>query len=176
MPSVGERLPGYTAAAAGILGLDLLTKTVIEHRLDGPGHSIPVFGDWLHLRLVYNPGAAFGLHLGEHSRWIFLVIAIAAVILLTGLAWKGRTADRLRLLSLGLVAGGAAGNLIDRIRSPLGVIDFLDLGIGGYRWPTFNVADIGVTLGAIALAVSFWLEDSRRSRINPARARTPSTG
>ena len=64
----------------------------------------------------------------------------------------------------GLVAGGAAGNLIDRVRSPQGVVDFLDVGLSTMRWPTFNVADIGVTCGAIALAVSFWLEDARRSR------------
>src|SRR5258705_2211813 len=64
--------------------------------------------------------------------------------------------DRFRQLALGLVAGGAAGNLIDRIRSARGVVDFLDVGIGAYRWPTFNVADIAVSCGAIALAISLW--------------------
>jgi signal peptidase II len=71
--------------------------------------------------------------------------------------------DSFRQLALGLVAGGAAGNLIDRIRSERGVVDFLDVGIGALRWPTFNVADIAVSCGAIALVISMWREDSRRA-------------
>ena len=173
MPSGGERLSGYAAAAAGILGLDVLTKAVIERaHLLQHGQSVPVFGDWLHLRLVYNPGAAFGLEVGEHSRWVLLAIALGALVILTALAWRTPAGDRLRLLALGMVAGGAAGNLIDRIRSPLGVVDFLDLGLGAFRWPTFNVADVGVALGAVTLAVSIWLEDARRTRTRS----TPSPG
>src|SRR5437867_4434822 len=61
-------------------------------------------------------------------------------------------------------AGGAAGNLVDRIRTAQGVVDFIDVGIGPHRWPTFNVAEMGVSCGAIALAVSLWLEDARRAR------------
>lgn len=171
MRSVAERLPRYAASSAGVLALDLVTKAWIERSFD---HSrvVPVLGEWFQLRLVYNPGAAFGLDLGPYSRWIFLVIAVVAVVTLTRLAWTTPPGDRLRLWALGLVAGGAAGNLFDRVRSPLGVVDFLDLGVGALRWPTFNVADIGVSLGAIALAVSFWLEDARRTRV----ASTPSTG
>lgn len=171
MRSVAERLPRYAASAAGVLGLDQVTKAWIERSFD---HSrvVPVLGEWFQLRLVYNPGAAFGLDLGPYSRWIFLVIAVVAVVTLTRLAWTTAPADRLRLWALGLVAGGATGNLFDRVRSPLGVVDFLDLGVGALRWPTFNLADIGVSLGAIALAVSFWLEDARRTRV----ASTPSTG
>ena len=78
--------------------------------------------------------------------------------------------DRFRQLALGLVAGGAAGNLIDRIRSGRGVVDFLDVGIGALRWPTFNVADIAVSCGAIALAISLWREDARRPEPESASA------
>ncbi|MEZ4458000.1 MAG: signal peptidase II, partial [Gemmatimonadales bacterium] len=103
------------------------------------------------------------LHLGPYSRWIFMGIACVAVI---GITWRSRAADWgdwLRQIAAGLVVGGAAGNLIDRIRSPQGVVDFIDLGLGLSRWPTFNVADIGVSCGAVALAISFWLEDARRA-------------
>jgi signal peptidase II len=62
-------------------------------------------------------------------------------------------------MALGLVCGGAIGNLIDRIRSPVGVVDFLDIGFGNWRWPTFNVADIAVTTGAILLAWALWGEE-----------------
>lgn len=170
MPSAGERRTAYALTGALVLGLDLLTKALVE-TLSHPHRALPVVGEWIQLRLVYNPGAAFGFHLGPWSRWIFLAIAVGAVVLLTRMAFQTPPADRFRLVALGLVAGGAAGNLVDRARSPQGVVDFLDLGIGALRWPTFNVADIGVACGAIALAISFWLEDARRTRAAPG----PST-
>ena len=124
--------------------------------------GIAVLGDWFQLRLVYNQGAAFGLHLGPYSRWIFLTVAIVAVVVLRRMSRTSPPGDWFRQLALGLVAGGAAGNLIDRIRSTRGVVDFLDVGIGALRWPTFNVADIAVSCGAIALVVSMWREDVRQ--------------
>lgn len=143
--------------------LDVVTKRWAEASLL-PTPPVEVIGEWLRLRLVYNRGAAFGLHLGEYSRWIFLVIAAVAVV---GISWKARDAewrDWLRQIAAALVVGGAAGNLIDRVRGSAGVVDFIDVGVGATRWPTFNVADIGVSCGAVALAVSFWIEDSRRAR------------
>jgi signal peptidase II len=67
-----------------------------------------------------------------------------------------------------MVCGGAVGNVIDRIRSARGVVDFIDVGIGTYRWPTFNVADIAVTCGAIALAVVLWQEGRQADRLSGA--------
>jgi signal peptidase II len=93
-----------------------------------------------------------------------LVIALTAVI---GIAWRARAPDWdewFRQVAVSLVVGGAAGNLIDRIRHAKGVVDFIDVGIGTSRFPTFNVADIGVSCGAVALAISFWLEDARKAR------------
>jgi signal peptidase II len=86
---------------------------------------------------------------------------VLAVVVLTRMALTTPPLDRFRLLAVGLVAGGAAGNLVDRIRSPQGVVDFFDLGFAAMRFPTFNIADIGVSTGAVLLAVSFWLADSR---------------
>jgi signal peptidase II len=151
----------FVVAALVTVMLDLITKLIAEATLlRTPG--ISVIGDWFQLRLVYNPGAAFGLHVGPYSRWIFFVIALVAVVVLARLS-RSSPADRFRQLALGLVAGGAAGNLIDRVRSARGVVDFLDVGIGAHRWPTFNVADIAVSCGALALAVSLWREDARRA-------------
>jgi signal peptidase II len=62
-------------------------------------------------------------------------------------------------MALGLVCGGAVGNLIDRIRSPAGVVDFVDVGVGDLRWPTFNVADMAVSVGAFLLAWVLWGEE-----------------
>jgi signal peptidase II len=118
-----------------------------------------VIGDYLRLTLVYNPGAAFGLHVGEYSRWVFLALTVAALLILGRLYVSAPTGDRPRIISLALVCGGAIGNLIDRIRSDRGVVDFLDVGIGDARWPTFNVADMAVSIGAFLLAVVLWAED-----------------
>jgi signal peptidase II len=101
---------------------------------------------------------------GPYSRWVFFVIAAVAVVVLFRMSRSAPAGDWFRQLALGLVTGGAAGNLIDRVRSPQGVVDFLDVGIGTMRWPTFNVADIAVSLGAIALAISLWREDAEHSR------------
>ncbi|HEX7024749.1 MAG TPA: signal peptidase II, partial [Gemmatimonadales bacterium] len=67
----------------------------------------------------------------------------------------------LRAVALALVAGGAMGNLLDRVRSPLGVVDFIDVGIGDTRFWTFNLADLGVTAGALLLAAVLWRDDKR---------------
>ena len=146
---------------------DFITKRLAEQSLL-PFPPVEVAGEWVQLRLVYNQGAAFGLHLGPWSRWIFLVVAVVAIVLLFRLARSSPARDWMRQVSCALVAGGAAGNLVDRIRSAQGVVDFIDIGVGATRWPTFNLADMGVSVGAIALALSLWLEDARRSRTRAA--------
>ncbi|MGQ0703018.1 MAG: signal peptidase II [Gemmatimonadales bacterium] len=158
----GARPPAlFWAVALAILIADLVTKRLVElHLLPMP--PVTILGDWVQLRLVYNEGAAFGLDLGSYSRWIFMALAAVAVVLLYRLSANSARFDTLRQLACGLVTGGAAGNLIDRIRHAHGVVDFIDVGIGLHRWPTFNVADMGVSVGAILLAISLWLEDSRR--------------
>jgi signal peptidase II len=161
-PALGPLPRLFVLTAAVTVVLDLVTKLIAEATLlRTPG--ISVIGDWFQLRLVYNQGAAFGLHVGPYSRWIFFTVALVAVFVLARMSRTGPVSDRFRHMALGLVAGGAAGNLIDRIRSDRGVVDFLDVGIGALRWPTFNVADIAVSCGAIALAISLWREDARRT-------------
>jgi signal peptidase II len=118
-----------------------------------------LIGEYLRFTLVYNPGAAFGLHVGEYSRLVFTTLTIGALLILGWLYIGAAPGDRARITALSLVCGGAIGNLIDRIRSPLGVVDFLDVGVGDTRWPTFNVADMAVSLGAFILAIVLWAED-----------------
>jgi signal peptidase II len=167
MKSAAEARRLFWGMALAVLIVDLITKQIVE-RVLLPVPPVTVLGDWIQLRLVYNQGAAFGLDLGPWSRWIFLLIAFVAIVLLYRLARGSRPGDTLRHFSCGLVAGGAAGNLLDRIRSSQGVVDFIDVGVGTHRWPTFNVADMAVSCGAIVLAISLWLEDARRSRTEAA--------
>lgn len=158
MPSAAERRLFFGVLVAVLLA-DIAAKLAAQRWLGDSG--VPVAGDWVQLRLVFNPGAAFGLSVGSWSRVGFSIVAIVAIVLLHRLSARAEPGDWLRQLACGLVAGGAAGNLLDRLRSAQGVVDFLDVGIGPHRWPTFNVADIGVTVGALALAWSLWREDRR---------------
>ena len=136
--------------------LDVVTKALAVAKLSPIPQ--PVLGDWFTLQLVYNPGAAFGIHVGAYSRWVFIVLALTALVVLGLIVKQTAPADRGRLVALGLVCGGALGNLFDRLRHARGVVDFLDVGIGMHRWPTFNVADMAVTLGAVTLGVILWSE------------------
>jgi signal peptidase II len=162
----------FWGTAAAVVVVDFVTKLIADAFL---ARRLPlqVLGDFVQLRLVYNEGAAFGLHLGDNSRWIFFGLAILALFVLGSLVRGTRPGDRFRLLALALVCGGAVGNLIDRIRSPRGVVDFFDVGIGAWRWPTFNVADSAITIGAIALGISLWQEGRAQQRAKEARAAEP---
>jgi signal peptidase II len=139
--------------------LDVITKAVAERMLMPRGIPHEVLGNTVRLTLVYNPGAAFGLNLGSYSRWIFAVLTVVALVILARLYRSTAQHDAPRAAALGLVCAGAIGNLIDRIRSVFGVVDFIDIGIGDMRWPTFNVADMAVSVGAALLAWVLWQED-----------------
>jgi len=162
----------FWATAAAVVVADIATKVLAESALT-PTRPIPLIGDYVELRLVFNQCAAFGLCLGAYSRWIFFGLAIVALFVLRAMVRSARPGDRFRFASLALVCAGAVGNVIDRIRSPRGVVDFVDVGIGSARWPTFNVADSAITVGAIALAVSLWLEGRAQERTKEARAAEP---
>jgi signal peptidase II len=144
-----------------VLIIDLITKAVAVSVLAPSGMPDPVFGEWFRFALVYNPGAAFGLHLGAYSRWIFMALTAGALLILHRLYRETADTDLRRALAVSLVAAGAVGNVIDRIRTELGVVDFIDIGVGTHRWPTFNVADIAVSSGAFLLAWVLWGEDRR---------------
>jgi signal peptidase II len=141
-----------------VLVVDVITKAIAERELL---RGIPqeVLGNAVRLRLVYNPGAAFGLDLGPQSRWIFATLTVVALVILARLYRSTRAGHAARVAALALVCAGAIGNLIDRVRSFFGVVDFIDVGIGDSRWPTFNVADMAVSIGAGLLAWVLWQED-----------------
>lgn len=167
----GAKRPLFWLVAGGVVAADYLTKqaavAALAHR------PIPLLGDWLSLRLVYNPGAAFGIHVGEYSRWVFMLLAIVALFVLGSMVRQTEPSRVWRLLALGLVSGGAVGNLIDRIRSPRGVVDFVDIWIGRFHWPTFNLADMAVSCGALLLAWILWLEGRQAEPAAGAPADVP---
>ena len=147
----------FAGVVVAVIVLDLVTKSLAEARLPR-WRSVPVLGDFFQLQLVYNPGAAFGIHVGAYSRWFFLALTLVALAVLGVMAWHTKPGDRLRFYALAFVMAGATGNLIDRLRSARGVVDYLLFTVGPVRWPNFNVADMAVSCGAIALALALWRE------------------
>ncbi|HMA22309.1 MAG TPA: signal peptidase II [Gemmatimonadaceae bacterium] len=156
--------PLFWAVLGVVVIADVITKAIAVYSLVPQRIPHELFGDTVRFTLVYNPGAAFGLHLGAYSRWIFMVLTIGALFILGRLYRSTKDGDLLRTLAISLVCAGAIGNLIDRIRSAQGVVDFIDVGIGDARWPTFNVADMAVSIGAFLLAWVLWGEDTTNER------------
>lgn len=153
----------FWPALISVVVVDVVTKALAVQLL---ATHIPrrVFGDTLRFTLLYNPGAAFGLNVGPYSRPVFLGLALVALVVLWRM-YRDTPADHaLRALALGLVSGGAVANVINRLWSARGVVDFIDVGIGAARWPSFNAADMGISVGAILLAWTLWREGGGRPR------------
>jgi signal peptidase II len=138
--------------AAVVVVVDQLTTTWAVHRLArGPIHLLGP----LSLRLGVNTGSAFGLAKG----WAPVIGALAVVAIVVMVLASRRAHSDAMAVALGLVVGGAAGNLFDRLVRHYhgGVVDFIDLRY----WPTFNVADACITVGVIVLAWSLWRQGAR---------------
>lgn len=149
----------FTIVALAFLVADRITKHLAEGALV-PHLPRRVVGDFFRFTLTWNQSSAMGLFsFGPWSRWIFAIIAVAMLGVLVALLREAPATARWRAAALGAVAGGALGNLVDRILTGRGVTDFIDVGTGGWRFWTFNVADAGVTCGAILLAVLLWWEE-----------------
>ncbi len=165
----------FAGVVALVLVLDLVTKFLAEARL--PRYrSIPVLGDFFQLQLVYNPGAAFGIHVGDYSRWFFAVLTVIAIGVLVTMYRHTKAGDALRLYAIAAVLAGASGNLIDRLRSGRGVVDFLLFTVGSFHWPNFNVADMAVSCGAIALALALWNEGRHQTAAPAPEVAPPDQG
>jgi signal peptidase II len=162
----------FLGSLAIALPLDQLAKLAVVHWLTF-ADRIAVIDGFFYLTHVRNPGSAFGLFASspEPYRSIFF-IGITGVAILMIFSFYRRLApgDRLSALALGLVLGGAAGNLIDRIR--LGeVVDFLHFRLwGGYTWPDFNLADSFIVAGVALLVLELLATEGER------RAQSAATG
>ncbi|MDH3388416.1 MAG: signal peptidase II [Gammaproteobacteria bacterium] len=136
-----------------VIILDQATKQIAEARLvpHQPVNLFPYF-DWY---LTYNTGAAFSFlaSAGGWQRWLFTVIAIVISAVILQWLRKLPAEETVTAISLSLILGGAIGNLIDRVY--LGhVIDYIQVWLGSYPWPAFNIADAAISVGAIMLIVS----------------------
>lgn len=172
-PLTSPRNLAFASASAVILVGDIVTKRWAESAL--ALHSpVEVLGNLLRWTLTYNRGAAMSLSVGDLSRPFFSIVAIGMVGYLLVLLREAAPRARAVPLALGLLTGGAIGNLIDRLRHDRGVVDFIDVGTTSWRFWTFNVADIGVTCGAVLLALLLWREERRTHKLEATS--TPSSG
>lgn len=144
----------YWSLCALVAGADVVTKRIAEQALQPMHVPHEILGDVLRFTLTYNPGAAFSMSLGEYSRWGFTIMATVVLVVLFRSLKSADDGDVWQAAALGLVSGGAIGNLVDRLRHTHGVVDFIDIGLGDVRFWTFNVADMGVSIGAVMLIIA----------------------
>jgi signal peptidase II len=144
----------WSIVLGGVLA-DFISKRMVESALV-PHLPRPIIGEWVRFTLIYNPGAAMNLSFGDASRVVFSVIAAVMFVVIFRMLLQTRREDRWQAVALALIASGAIGNLVDRMRSARGVVDFIDVGIGASRFYTFNVADSMVSVGAVLLAILLW--------------------
>jgi len=140
-----RRAAALLAIAGGVLALDQWTKSLATHHLAGRP-PLDLLGEYVRLTYALNSGVAFSL--GAGSRFPFWLFSIAAALVILWLLFRGKVPRLGPQLALALILGGALGNLVDRVTTGL-VVDFIEVGVGRYRWPVFNVADSAVTVGVV---------------------------
>ena len=152
----------WFAVAVAIVVADQVTKAVVLSML-AYGQRIEV-APFFNLVLVFNKGAAFSFlaDAGGWQKWLFAGFALAAAVVVSVLIVRNPY-KRMFCTGLALILGGAVGNLIDRLRFGH-VVDFLDFHAAGWHWPAFNVADSGITLGAVVLILESFIHSEERTR------------
>lgn len=174
MPTARSRFADPTfwtvwGLAVVVFAIDRVTKGWAEQVL-APVGTLPLAGEWLRFTYVRNTGVAFGLGAGQSLPLV--AITLVALALVAAIAFSPRSRTWRRSIALGLIVGGASGNLLDRAR--LGsVIDFVDFGYRQNWWPVFNAADSAITVGVILFALTLLGESGssdERDAPSPDRA------
>jgi signal peptidase II len=140
------------STVTAVVLLDIITKAYIDSNMS-LHESVVVIGGFLNITYVRNPGAAFSFLATASPGFrsvFFLTVTILAIVLVLYYIAKSKTEEPLMIFALSLILSGALGNFIDRVR--IGeVIDFIDVHLGAYHWPAFNVADSAITVGAFIM-------------------------
>jgi signal peptidase II len=150
--------------SVGVLAADRGTKFAIE-RYTSVFFRRPILSDVVVLVHNQNPGIAFGVFSDSNSAWLAPILLVSAALVMVLLVWllvTGRAGGRLAHAGLALILGGAAGNALDRLIHG-GVTDFLEVRLGTYRWPAFNVADSAISIGAALVLIELLFGGRHRS-------------
>lgn len=151
------------AVALITLVLDQVTKLYTLYVYDLPMKEPVELNPFINLIVVWNRGISYGLFQqdGDLGRWVLIIVSIIAAI---GLSfWIRRTSAKLLAVSLGLIVGGAIGNVLDRLRYGA-VFDFIQFHIGTWDWYVFNVADAAIVAGVVGLLYDSFVLEGRRAR------------
>jgi signal peptidase II len=165
---------GYLAIAAGVFMIDQASKAWVTRVLRFEGDRSIIDG-FLNLAYAQNPGVAFSMlndH-GDAGRWGLSVIAVVAGVLVMYFFWRTPRSDDRILGALALLLAGIAGNVTDRIRLGF-VVDFIDVQFGSWHYPTFNVADAAICVGAGLLVLDMFLS-KRKSEVVTAGSVNPKS-
>ena len=158
------------AIAGVVAALDQASKWIVVAAIMRPPRVIEVT-PFFNLVLTYNPGVSFGL-LGGAAAWKpWALSALAIFVVAVLLRWLTRQPDPLLAVAIGLVSGGAIGNMIDRIHSGA-VVDFLDFHFGGWHWWAFNLADSAITVGIVLLVFDGLFRPQSRSNSGGEEAKS----
>jgi len=158
--SFHSRLRLFFTIVPSVFLLDYVSKYIVQQTMVPYGKSIPIINDLVKLRFIYNEGIVFGMKFGFASGWALILVSSAMALLLIAYFFLSSYDDPPGLVALGLIAGGALGNLSDRIFNGR-VVDFIECGIKNLTWPVFNIADIGITCGAILLSLRLFSADGQ---------------
>lgn len=160
-PGLTKRAILAGSALSAALATDVLTKWLILNFVMAPPRTIEIT-PFLNLTLGFNTGVSFGMFRELFVDRPLVLVGIKMVIVVGILFWAMRTAKPSETISLGLIAGGATGNVLDRLRQGA-VTDFLDFHVGNWHWPAFNMADTMITIGVVLLIASSQI--SKRSAV-----------
>lgn len=152
----------WIIVAIAVLALDRITKYWLIDVIDAHGPVI-VLAPFFNLVLVWNTGVSFSMLQLEPDTGRWVLSAIAGVIVIAMVLWLGRSVWLLERLALGLIVGGALGNIVDRLVWGA-VADFFDFHAFGYHWPAFNVADSAIVLGVGLMLLDTWMRRRMRSQ------------
>ena len=146
-----------------VVAVDQATKQWIVSGVMVPPQVIEITG-FFNLVLVWNRGVSFGLFNSGAPMGVWILTGLAVAIVAFLLVWLWRAESRLATVSLGLIIGGAIGNVIDRLHYGA-VMDFLDFYIGAYHWPAFNVADSAIAVGAVLFVAESLFGPSEKPKL-----------
>lgn len=143
---------------------DVFTKELALDRL-GLFRRVDFLGGFLRFDLTFNEGGVFGIMQGH--KMFFLVVSIIVLALMTGYYFYEKNMNLMFRVAMALIIGGAVGNIIDRlIPGRPGVVDFISVGVDGfYRWPTFNIADSVIVVGAFVIIIAVYFEEKRHKAL-----------
>jgi signal peptidase II len=158
----------YLAISGGVFMIDQTTKAWAIRRLRFGGDR-SIISNFLNFSYAQNTGVAFSMfdEQGDAGRWGLSIVAMVAGVLVLYFFWRTPRSDDRLLGSLALLLAGIAGNVVDRLRLGF-VIDFIDVQFGAWHYPTFNVADMAICIGAGLLVLDIFL--SKRKQVQAAKS------